>query len=221
MNIAIIPARKNSVRIKNKNIKIFKKKPIIFWTIKKIKESKIFDKIFVSTDSRKIAEIAKKYGAEVPFLRPKNLAKDQTPIKPVICHTINFLQKRGMKIKNVCCLFPASPFISKKNLIFGLKKIRSNNNIHFVFPAQKIDKIHARSFFITNKKLNLLYKKFENYNSQKIPELYIDAGQFYWATSKNWLSKNIFSKNSRIIKLKTNESIDINTMFDWKKALKM
>ena len=77
------------------------------------------------------------------------------------------------------------------------------------------------AFFITNKKLNLLYKKFENYNSQKIPELYIDAGQFYWATSKNWLSKNIFSKNSRIIKLKTNESIDINTMFDWKKALKM
>ena len=221
MNIAIIPARKNSVRIKNKNIKIFRKKPIIFWTIKKAKESKIFDKILVSTDSKKISKIAKNYGAEVPFLRPKNLSGDGIPVKPVICHAIKFLKKRGIKVKNVCCLFPASPFISKKNLLKGLKKIEKNKKTNFVFSVQKIDKSYARSFFFYKKKLKLLCKKFESYNSQKIPELYVDAGQFCWATSKNWLSKRIFSTNSKIIKLKSNENVDINTKSDWNRALKL
>ena len=71
MNIAIIPARIGSKRIKQKNIKIFKGKPLIYYSINAAKKSKVFDKILVSTDSEKIGEIARKYGADVPFLRPK------------------------------------------------------------------------------------------------------------------------------------------------------
>ena len=74
MNIAIIPARSGSKRIKNKNIKRFCKKPIIYWSIKAAIKSKVFKKIYVSTDSKKIANLSKKFGAEVPFLRSKKLS---------------------------------------------------------------------------------------------------------------------------------------------------
>lgn len=114
MNIALIPAKKNSIRIKNKNIKIFNKKPIIYWTIKKAIETKIFDKIIVSTNSNKIASISKKFGAEVPFIRPKNLSKKLTPINEVVKHAIKYLEKKKIYAKNICCLFAASPFIKKK-----------------------------------------------------------------------------------------------------------
>ena len=83
MNIAIIPAKSNSVRIKNKNIKLFMGKPIIFWSIRSALNCKVFDKIIVSTDDKKIAKLVKKYGAEVPFIRPKKLADNKTEIKSV------------------------------------------------------------------------------------------------------------------------------------------
>ena len=96
MIIAIIPARKNSKRIKNKNIKKFFKKPIISYSIKAAKKSKIFDRIIVSTDSKKIARISKMYGAEIPFVRPKELSDDFTGSNDVIKHAINFLRKNIM-----------------------------------------------------------------------------------------------------------------------------
>ena len=106
-NICIIPARKNSKRVKNKNIKKFFGKPIIYWSIKAAKKSKCFSRIIVSTDSKKISKIAKKYGAEVPFLRPKNLSGDYVQLKPVLQHAIKKLG--GTKtINNVCCLINVS-----------------------------------------------------------------------------------------------------------------
>lgn len=90
MDIAIIPARSGSKRIKNKNIRSFKKKPLIYYSIKAAQKSKLFKDIFVSTDCKKIAKIAQKYGAKVPFLRPKKLSDDFTSTQSVIRH---FLKK--------------------------------------------------------------------------------------------------------------------------------
>ena len=92
MRYAIIPAREGSKRIKNKNVKLFNGKPIIGHVIKKLLKFKIFDKIIVSTDSKKIANIAKKYGAEVPFIRSKGLANDFVATKEVILDAINKLE---------------------------------------------------------------------------------------------------------------------------------
>ena len=89
--VAIIPARGNSKRIPGKNYKKFNGKPIIANTIEKLKESKIFDRIIVSTDSKKIASISKRYGAEVPFRRPKFLSDDYTSDTSVISHSVRFL----------------------------------------------------------------------------------------------------------------------------------
>ena len=91
MNIAIIPARGGSKRIPHKNIRDFNGKPIIAYSIEKAIESKLFDKVVVSTDSEEIAKVAEDFGAEIPFLRPRELADDFTGINPVISHMLNIL----------------------------------------------------------------------------------------------------------------------------------
>ena len=98
MNIAIIPARKNSQRISNKNIKIFNGKPIIYWSIKVAKRSKLFEEIFVSTDSKRIARIAIRYGAKVLYPRPSNLSNNYATIIDVIKFEIKNLEKKKNKI---------------------------------------------------------------------------------------------------------------------------
>ena len=119
MKIAIIPARIGSKRIKQKNIKIFCGKPIIYWTIKKIIESKFFDKIIVSTDSNKIAKIVKRFGAEVPFLRPKNISDDYTGTLEVVRHAIVELKNKKIYPSYVCCIYPTSVFLQSKDIKKG------------------------------------------------------------------------------------------------------
>ncbi len=94
MNIAIIPARGKSSRIKNKNIINFYGKPMIYWPIQNAKKSNLFKKIIVSTDNKKISKISKKYGVEVPFLRPKSISDSKTGILKVMKHSIKFLEKK-------------------------------------------------------------------------------------------------------------------------------
>ena len=93
--ICIIPARAGSKGVSNKNIRLIAGKPLISYTIKSALESKIFSHVIVTTEDKKIAAIAKKYGAEVPFLRPKYLATDSTPMAPVILHAIKKLNSLG------------------------------------------------------------------------------------------------------------------------------
>ena len=111
MNICLIPARKGSKRIKNKNIKIFNGKPIIYYSIKAALNSRLFDKIIVSTDCNKIKKIAIKAGAEVPFLRPKILSGDKVIDREVIKHFLNFSKINKWKISLLCYLYPVNPLI--------------------------------------------------------------------------------------------------------------
>ena len=125
MNIvAIIPARRGSQRIHHKNIKPFAGKPIIAYSIQAAQKSKLFDKIIVSTDSKQIAEIASKYGAEVPFLRPAELSNDYIATAPVIVHAIDWLQQNNFTIEFFCCIYATAPFIEIKYLKQGLKLLK-------------------------------------------------------------------------------------------------
>ena len=95
-NLAIIPARGGSKGLKNKNILKFNNKPLLAWSIIAAKKSKLFSKIIVSTDSKKIAVIAKKYGAEVPFLRPKKLSSDRSKSVDLVIHALDFYKKKNL-----------------------------------------------------------------------------------------------------------------------------
>jgi CMP-N,N'-diacetyllegionaminic acid synthase len=104
--LAIIPARSESKGITEKNIRLLNNKPLMAYSIEAAKESEVFDKIIVSTDSQEYAEEAIKLGAEVPFLRPEELAKDTTPMFDVIQHAIESLKSKLKIMMPLCCCNP-------------------------------------------------------------------------------------------------------------------
>ena len=220
MNIAIIPARIGSKRIKQKNIKIFKGKPLIYYSIIAAKKTKIFDKILVSTDSKKIKNIALKFGAEVPFLRPKRLSDDYTGTKEVINHSIKWCVKNKIEVKYICCIYPTAPFINYKNLIKSHRLIKKKK-FDFIFSASKFQSSVFRSFYLKNGKINKVFQGFKNKRSQDLKNTYYDAGQFYWGSKKSWAFRDIFSKKSAIVEIPVLEGFDINTNEDWKNIIKL
>lgn len=217
MNIAIIPARKNSIRIKNKNRKLFFQKPIIEYSILAAKRASIFKFILVSTDCNKIANISKKAGAIV-FKRPKKLSLNNVGIIEVVKDVILRLNRDNIFPKHVCCIFPAAPLIESKKIVEGLKKIK-RNKYDFIFSASKLNFDFFKSFCLTNHKyIKLLFKK--NLSSKKsVKYAYIDVGQFYWAKVKTWLKrKNTFTTKSSIIEIERIKAQDINYLEDWEFA---
>lgn len=223
MNIAIIPARGGSKRIPQKNIKKFYDYPIIYYSIKAAIESKLFSKIICSTDSAKIASIAKKYGAYCPFIRPKKLSNDYASTLEVIKHSVNYLEREKINFENICCIYPTAPFIKSKNIKIGYKKLLENK-YKFVFSASKSPISVYRSFSLNNKKrIKLINNKdFFLKRSQDLRDAFFDAGQFYWANKNTWKKyKKIFTKNSTIVEVPFHEAIDINTQYDWNLAKKL
>ena len=212
MPIAIIPAKKISRRLPKKNFRNFFGKPIIFWSINFLKKTKIFDKIVVSTDSDEIKKIAKKNRVDFIIDRPTKLCKDNVTTIEVIKHAINHLQTRNIKSKYFCCMYPAAPNTNYKDIILGfklIKKIKSG----FIFPCTK--KNNQK-----NKKLSI--EVIKNIKKKTINNHFKDSGQFYFASSRTWLSsKKIIKLNSRIIPICSKGSIDINSYNDFMKAKKI
>ena len=221
MKIAIITARSGSKRIKNKNIKKFHGKPIISYAIKCAKDSKLFDKILVSSDSKKIIKIAKKYGAEAPFIRPSFISGDKSPTIDVVKHGIKWLSNNGNEIKFVCCIYPTSPLMIPQDLKNSFKIIKKNN-IDFVIAATKYSYPVQKSFYLKNNRIKLLQSSKHSTSSQTLKDFYHDAGQFYWARTKTWLKKkSILNNNSFAFKLPQLRVQDIDNINDWKIAEKL
>lgn len=220
MNIAIIPARAGSTRLPKKNIKLFYEKPIIAYAIKEAEKTQLFDKIIVSTDSKKIKKISEFYGAEVPYLRPKFLSNHKVHFNEPVKHMIRWLRKKNFYPKNVCCIYPTSPLLGHESLIKGYQKLLKNKN--FVFSACLYRSPPQRSFYLKKGKVALFDKKNYTRRSQTLKNIYHDAGQFYWGKSENWIKeKKIFNKNSTIVKIPYLQFIDINYRDDWYIAEKL
>lgn len=219
MNLCIIPARGGSKRIPKKNIKNFCGKPIIAWSIKQAIKSNCFNKIIVSTDDKKIATIAKNYGADVPFVRPKSLSDDFTSTTAVISHAIKWLIENHEKPLFVCCIYPTAPFIKLNDLKNGLK-ILKKKNFNYVFPATNFNYPIQRSFKIEkDNKIKMFYPKHYKSRSQDLEEAFHDAGQFYWGKTSAWLNnKKIINRNSYPILIPRTRALDIDTIEDWKIA---
>ena len=218
MNIAIIPARSKSKRIKNKNIKLFNGKPIIYWSIKAALKSKIFDRVIVSTDSEKIKKIAINCGAEVPFLRPKKYSGDFITTREVIKHALKLFNK-SLKINCFACIYPTAAILNYKDLVYAYSKFISNKKKSYLFSAIKYSYPVQRSFFFKNKKISTLFKNQYKKRSQDLDPVYHDAGQYYFFT-REMIKKNnnIFSKNAYPVVLDELNCQDIDTLEDWKIA---
>ena len=219
MSICIIPARSGSKRIKNKNIKKINGVPIIAILIKTIIRSKLFKRVIVSTDSKKIASISRKYGAEVPFLRSKKLSNDLAPTYKVLIDVINKLKTHDYLYH--CCIYPTSILIDKNDLLKAFKKIKKTK-MDFICPVNKFENNPLRSFTINKNFLSYTWPKYQYSRSQDLDNLYYDTGSFYIYKTKELLKikrNKILPKKSTFIDLKK-KLIDINYPKDFQKLKK-
>ena len=218
-NIVIIPARGGSKRIPKKNIKDFLGKPIIAYSIEMAINCKLFSRVIVSTDDEEIKDVVLKYGAEVPFIRPKNIADDFTGTHEVIGHAVEYLENTGETMDYVCCIYPTAPLIQKDDLIKGFKLIQTNK-WNSVMAATNFSYPIFRSFKnLPNGGLKMIFPEHYNSRSQDLPEVYHDAGLFYWAKPKVWKKKpQWYNEKNSIVKIPNYRIQDIDTPDDWKKA---
>ena len=219
MKVAVIPARGGSKRIPRKNIKDFCGKPMIVWSIEVAKSSKLFDHIIVSTDDSEIAELAKKYGAEVPFIRPEELSDDYIGTGDVVRHTVEWVTKSLGRPEFVCTIYATAPFIKPTDIVKGLELLQENDCqivftvTSFPFPIQRAIKITENSRVQMFQPENFMTR------SQDLEPSYHDAGQFYWSMTDAVLNNiSALSEASIPLILPRHRVQDIDTIEDWQRA---
>lgn len=219
-NICIIPARGGSKRIPRKNIKEFMGKPIIAYSIEVAIKTGLFDKIVVSTDDLEIAEISKKYGAEIPFMRSNENSSDFATTAEVIVEVMDNYKLRGINFQFVCCLYPTAPLVSSDKLIEGFQLIK-NKDAGSVFPIVSFDFPIWRSLTLGEDKIvKMNWPEFQLTRTQDLPPAYHDAGQWYWLNN-SYIQKNhgFYFDNSIGLVLDKYLVQDIDNESDWEMAL--
>ncbi len=219
MKIAIIPARGGSKRIPRKNIKEFCGKPMIAWSIEAAKVSGLFDHIIVSTDDIEIAEVAKQWGAEVPFMRPTELSNDYAGITEVISHATQWALDQGFDLKAVCCIYATAPFIQIDDLKRGLDALESSDWA-YAFAVTDFASPIFRSFKQTSDEgIEMFFPEYFTTRSQDLPVALHDAGQFCWGRSDAWIEGlRVFDRHSKPILIPRWRVQDIDTQDDWIRA---
>lgn len=220
MRLAIIPARGGSKRIPRKNIREFAGKPLIGYPIEIALRSGLFDRVIVSTDDEEIASVASDLGADVPFLRPPELADDFTGTTEVMAHAVDWSQREWTTdLSAACCIYPTAPFIYVDDLEKGLALLESGD-WQFVFSAATFASPIFRSFEMNDDGgLKMFYPEQFETRSQDLPEALHDAGQFYWGRPEAWLAnKRIFEKYSSVVQIPRWRVQDIDTEEDWLRA---
>ncbi len=219
MRLAVIPARGGSKRIPRKNIKEFCGKPMIAWSILAALESNCFDRVLVSTDDGEIAKVAREWGAETPFIRPKDLSGDHVPTAPVVAHAIRTLGTVHEVASKVCCVYATAPFLTAKDIRAGMEALESVDADFafsvstFAFPIQRALKL------TDDGRVAMFAPEHFATRSQDLEHAWHDAGQFYWGTAAAWLDeKPIFSDRSVPVALPRWRVQDIDTPEDWTMA---
>lgn len=219
MNVAIIPARGGSKRLPNKNIKLLAGKPLIVWTIEAAIDSQIFDMILVSTDSESIADIARKAGAIVPFIRPAELASDIATTNDVVSHAVEWIEMKHGEVSRITILQPTSPLRKKYNIVEAHELYERNNALSIISVCQmdhsiqlcnKLPKNHSMSGFI-RKESNVRGQDLEPYHRINGAIYIFDRG-FVGALSE------IYDERSFAYVMEQHESIDIDQQLDFEIA---
>lgn len=219
MKIAVIPARGGSKRIPHKNIKPFFGKPMIAWSIEAAKACSLFDRIIVSTDDIEIAEVARQWGAEVPFMRPPALADDHAGTAPVIAHATQWALDQGLDVATVCCIYATAPFIRVADLRRGWEELESGK-WEYVFTATDFAAPIFRSFErLAEGGVQMFFPEHVLTRSQDLPIALHDAGQFYWGRTAAWLEeKRVFDRHTMPLVIPRWRVQDIDTQDDWERA---
>ena len=216
--IAIITARGGSKRIPKKNIKEFCGKPILAYSIQAALDSKLFDTVMVSTDSEEIADVARQYGAEVPFMRSEKTSDDYATTADVLLEVLLEYEKRGKTFENMVCIYPTAPFITAKKLQDVAKCLASDDAV-MVLPVVPFSYPPQRGYVIKDDYLEMKWKENYTARSQDLEKMYHDAGQFYFYKIDAFKAKNgQITEGISPIVLDEMEVQDIDNETDWKLA---
>lgn len=217
--IAIITARGGSKRIPGKNIREFCGKPIIAYSIEAALSSGIFSEVMVSTDSGKIADIAEKYGASVPFMRSEKTSDDYATTADVLLEVIHKYKELGKEFDYMCCIYPTAPFVTAQKLKCGMKIMKKEHPIA-VMPVVAFSYPPQRAFIKNeNEELEYKYVEYLRSRSQDLEKQYHDAGQFYIYDIDRYCAINgSVSEGIRPLIVSDLEVQDIDNEEDWKIA---
>lgn len=220
--LAIIPARSGSKRIKNKNLKIFCGKPLIYYSIKALKDSNIFSKIHVSSESAKILNYSNKLDIKTDFMRPDHLADDKATLDKVLKYVVSKYKSLNQTFDEVWLIFANNPFIRKKTLIDcskAYKKINYRNNnalmtvTKYNYPVNWAQRLSKNNYLLPLDKFNLKTR------SQDLKQIYCEAGMINIYSGKSFDIKK--KKNYFPFKLPIYLSVDIDDLSDFELAKRL
>ncbi len=216
--VAIITARGGSKRIPRKNVKEFLGKPILLYSIEAALNSGIFEEVMVSTEDEEIAELARKAGATVPFMRGEENANDFATTTDVLLEVVAEYEKRGKNFEFGCCIYPTAPFVTAEKLKEGMERLAASDAdtlmpvVPFSFPPQ-------RGMVIRDEKLQFIQPEHALTRSQDLEHWYHDVGQFYCFRIENFKKNRILTVGNVLpLVVSELEVQDIDTIADWKIA---
>lgn len=216
--ICIITARGGSKRIPKKNIKDFCGQPIIAYSIKAALDSELFDEVMVSTDSEEIADIARNFGAAVPFMRSEKNSDDYATTEDVLLEVAAEYRNRGQEFDYVCCIYPTAPFVTAEKLRRAFEKMDSQN-ADAIIPVVKFSFPPQRCFIKQGEQLLYKWPEYMFARSQDLEPYYHDAGQFYFAKMSVFArDKSMVPANTISLEMDEMEVQDIDNITDWKLA---
>lgn len=214
-NLCIIPARGGSKRIPRKNVKSFLGKPMLAYSIEAAMATNLFDEVMVSTDDDEIAEVARQYGAKVPFMRSSETANDFATTADVLHEVIDKYKELGREFDNFCCVYATAPMVQSKDIISAYNRLQSSD-FTIVYPVVQFSYPIWRCLDLAEDgSMKRHWPEYENSRSQDLPKEYHDTGTFYWYKTKKWLAGNI-----KVGGIEVDETTvqDIDTETDWKIA---
>lgn len=216
--VAIITARGGSKRIPGKNIKVFCGKPMLAYSIQAALDSRLFETVMVSTDSEEIAEVARKYGAEVPFMRSEKTSDDFATTADVLLEVLSEYEKRGRTFDEMACIYPTAPFVTAEKLQAAAKHLE-NGMAEMILPVVPFSYPPQRAYVIRNEYLEVKWKENYSARSQDLEKFYHDAGQFYFYNVEAYRRNNgQIMEGIFPMVLDEMEVQDIDTETDWKLA---
>lgn len=215
--LAMITARGGSKRIPRKNVKEFCGKPILWYSIEAALQSGVFDEVMVSTDDIEIAELAKKAGASVPFMRSEATANDYASTDEVIMEVIQEYEKRGQHFDSFCCIYPTAPFLTAQRLCEAMELLKEADSVmpvvQFSYPPQRGLIINQEGYVARQ------FPEYATARSQDLPKIYHDCGQFYACRTIPFLEAGTTDVEKLVpLVLSEMEVQDIDTLEDWEIA---
>lgn len=214
--VAIIPARGGSKRIPRKNIKPFRGRPMLSWSVEAALRSKVFDEVMVSTDDEEIAEMARGLGAAVPFMRSAATANDYATTSDVLIEVLANYHERGLNFSMACCLYPTAPFVTADDLSGGQKSLLAGGFDVFMPVAAFEYPIWRSLRYSDTGTVSLNFPEHLNARSQDLPPAYHDAGQWYWFKTEAFLRNRVLmGQNTGAVVLPAMRVQDIDTEQDW------